>query len=38
MNKKNEKIKSLPYNTGIDFLRIFAMFMIVVTHVLGKGG
>ncbi|EMC37503.1 acyltransferase [Streptococcus mutans] len=38
MNKKNEKIKSLPYNAGIDFLRIFAMFMIVVTHVLGKGG
>lgn len=26
------------YNAGIDFLRIFAMFMIVVTHVLGKGG
>ncbi|WP_373756646.1 acyltransferase [Streptococcus ferus] len=27
-----------PYNPGVDFLRIFAMFMIVVTHVLGKGG
>lgn len=38
MNKKNEKMKSLPYNAGIDFLRIFAMFMIVVTHVLEKGG
>ena len=25
-------------HAGIDFLRIFAMFMIVVTHVLGKGG
>ncbi len=26
------------YDAGIDFLRIFAMFVIVVAHVLGKGG
>lgn len=31
-------MKKNNYHLGIDLLRILAMFMIVVTHVLGKGG
>ncbi|MEX2805324.1 acyltransferase [Streptococcus sp. H31] len=35
---KVKKLKSSSYNAGIDFLRIFAMLMIIITHILGKGG
>lgn len=38
MREKIREKRQSHYNSGIDFLRIFAMFMIVVTHVLGKGG
>jgi peptidoglycan/LPS O-acetylase OafA/YrhL len=30
--------KRKEYNYGIDLLRLIAMFMIVILHVLGKGG
>ncbi|MGT2959053.1 hypothetical protein A9Q68_06175 [Streptococcus bovimastitidis] len=35
-NKMTKKIRTHHY--GLDLLRIISMFMIVVTHVLGKGG
>ena len=35
---KTKELKVSSYNAGIDFLRIFAMVMIIITHILGKGG
>ncbi len=37
-NKKRFDVMKIERNYGVDLLRILAMYMVVVLHVLGKGG